>query len=91
MQRTHVPALLALVQTVMVLGASALCSAQDSEAKVMFVAPTTSSSMEAMTDGLGPLTLFVASEVVVMMILALFVALLLRRPVRDANQATRAA
>lgn len=89
MHRTIVLAATAFAQSVIAFVTSSWCSAQDEASRVMLASSPTTGSMESMTAGLGPLTLFVAFQVAVMTLLAAVIALLLRRPVQAPRSAPR--
>jgi hypothetical protein len=83
MTRTLALSAAALVQSTIVLAAPSACFAQEEATKALFVPIGPAAPTDAMTAGLGPLTLFIASEVAFMTLLAFVIALLMRRPVRE--------
>jgi hypothetical protein len=90
MKRTLALAATSLVQSVIVFVTSTQCFAQDDGSKSLFMPSTASQTMESMTDGLLPLTFYIAFQVAVMTVLALVIAMLMRKPIRTAHAAANA-
>ena len=83
MPRSIALAATAVVQSFIALSMSSPCFAQEDTSSALLIPSTTAGSMAAMSDGLGPLTIFITLQVVVMTVLALVMAAIMRTsPVR---------
>jgi len=91
MKRTLALTATTLVQSVIVFTTATRCFAQEARAETLFMPSTTArGAMESMTDGLLPLTFYIAFQVAVMTLIALVAAFLMRKPTRTAHAAASA-